>query len=225
MAAYFLKRLMGLSSRTKPIRTLFKVRLEDRFQYQQTRRLHHPISYRRDSQRTLPPVRLIHVDAPYRFGLVGLGLQLLMKTSTNRSAPPPALSISSILNPSMPQHPPFALTCPKPPKAHPSDRSGHTMHKTETSAPALPSRQASVSKEKVSPSAFACESFSSPWWDFHPSGFPSLFQTLVFAQAPSLHDRYSLLRYYGPLRLPPETNCSYVFPAAFCPCGSPRFLS
>ena len=71
------KRLMGISSRTKPIRTFFKVRLEDRLQYQQTRRLHHPISYRRDSQRQLPPLRLINVDAPYRLGLVGLGQKLL----------------------------------------------------------------------------------------------------------------------------------------------------
>src|SRR5439155_11117264 len=79
MTAYLLKRLMGISPRTKPIRTLFKVRLEDRLQDQQTRRLHHPVSYRRDAQRPLAPVRLLNVHAPYRLGFVGLGQKLLVK--------------------------------------------------------------------------------------------------------------------------------------------------
>ncbi len=37
---------------------------------------------------------------------------------------------------------------------------------------------------------------------FPPIGPPFLLPRLVYAQAPSLHGRYSLLRYYEPVRLP-----------------------
>src|SRR5262245_63034419 len=80
MTAYLLKRLVRISLGAKPVGTVLKVRLKDRLQDQQTRRLHYPVGYRRDPQWPLAPVRFINVDAPYRLGLIGLGAKLLMKS-------------------------------------------------------------------------------------------------------------------------------------------------
>src|SRR5262245_9131498 len=81
VAAYLFKRLVRISVGAKPIGTVLKVRLKDRLQDQQTRRLHYPVGYRRDSQWPLSPVRFINVDAPYRLGLIALGAKLLMKSA------------------------------------------------------------------------------------------------------------------------------------------------
>jgi site-specific DNA recombinase len=68
-----LKRLARISLRAKPVGTLLKVRLKDRPQYQQTRRLHHPVRYRRYPQRPPPSARFIDVHPPNRLGPVGPG--------------------------------------------------------------------------------------------------------------------------------------------------------
>ena len=46
----------------------------------------------------------------------------------------------------------------------------------------------------------------------HPSGSPRLLLKHATMQAPSLHGRYPLHRYYEPVRLPNQPRHGYVFP-------------
>src|SRR5712691_471287 len=72
MPAYLLQRLMRASSRSKPIRAIFKVCFKDRLQYEHRRRLYYSVAHRRDAQRPELPVRLRYPDASYRCWPVGL---------------------------------------------------------------------------------------------------------------------------------------------------------
>src|SRR5258708_6707993 len=79
MPAYLLQRLVCRAPRTKPIGAILKIRFEDRLQDQQGRHLHHSVAHRRYAQRPQLPIRLQYVDAPYRCRRVGLGAQRLLE--------------------------------------------------------------------------------------------------------------------------------------------------
>ena len=72
-------RLMGIPARTEPEGTVQEVRLEDRLEHQQHRRLDDPVRDRRDTQRSLPAVRLGDIHALHRLRPVALGAQLFAK--------------------------------------------------------------------------------------------------------------------------------------------------
>ena len=154
-----------------------------------------------------------------------------MQTCDNASSPPAAFSIASILTPSTPGPPPFALPSATPPSTHRADRSGRTTRKTETSAPLWPSRLAYVSTEKISPNTLLVAiplRFHTRWLQFFrsgtlcPSGSLLLLHKHFSVQAPSLHGRYPLLRYYGPVLLPPGTGSRlFIPPNRLRYCGLP----
>ena len=67
--------------RTVPgsVRVLLRLQvgLEDRLHHQHRRRLHHPVTYRRDSQGPLPSVRLLQPHPAHRGGSIALVPELL----------------------------------------------------------------------------------------------------------------------------------------------------
>jgi len=65
--------------RTESLGTVQEVRLKDRLQDQQRRRLHHAIPDRRDAERSQLAVGLGEVDPPHRGWLVTLGPQVFLK--------------------------------------------------------------------------------------------------------------------------------------------------
>ena len=73
---HFPHRLLRVALRTVGILLRGQVRLEDRIQHQHRRRLHHPVAYRRNPQRTLLPIPLRYPHPPHRRGTVGLLPQL-----------------------------------------------------------------------------------------------------------------------------------------------------
>jgi hypothetical protein len=73
------QRLMGRTLRSESIGTIQEIRLEDRLQNQQRRRLHHAVFHRRDAQRTQLAVSLRDVHPPHRLRLVAFLLQLLLQ--------------------------------------------------------------------------------------------------------------------------------------------------
>src|ERR1035438_4979516 len=79
MPAYLLQRLVGRPARTEPIGAILEICFEDRLQDQQGRHLDHSVAHRRDAQRPQFPIRLWYVDAPYRCRRVGLGAQRFLK--------------------------------------------------------------------------------------------------------------------------------------------------
>jgi site-specific DNA recombinase len=60
------QRLGRTALRSKPVRAVFEIRLEDRLEHELRRRLHDAIAHRGDPQRSLRTVRLRDVLAPYR---------------------------------------------------------------------------------------------------------------------------------------------------------------
>ena len=70
-------RLMSVPSWTKPVRAVQEVRLKDRLEHQQGRRLDDPVFDRGYSQWSHPAVRLRNVDAFDRLRPVAFGAQLL----------------------------------------------------------------------------------------------------------------------------------------------------
>ena len=73
------QRLMGRTLRSESIGTIQEIRLEDRLQNQQRRRLHHAVFHRRDAQRTQLAVSLRNVHPPHRLRSVAFLLQLLLQ--------------------------------------------------------------------------------------------------------------------------------------------------
>ena len=69
-------RLLRVALRSVGILLRWQVRLEYRIEHQHRRRLHHPVSYRRNPQRTLLPIPLRYPHPPHRRGTVGLPPQL-----------------------------------------------------------------------------------------------------------------------------------------------------
>src|SRR5437867_3866791 len=69
------ERLVRTASGSEPTRVRMKVRLEDGCQHQQRDHLHHPVSDRGDSQRSLPAVGFGNINPPHRARPVCLGLQ------------------------------------------------------------------------------------------------------------------------------------------------------
>ena len=75
MLAHLAKRIMGRSAGPKPVRTVHEVRLENRFNHQQNRRLYHPIPNRRYAQRAFSTIGLGYPHPANRRGPICLGSQ------------------------------------------------------------------------------------------------------------------------------------------------------
>src|SRR5262245_15480361 len=74
---------------SKPVRAVLEVRLENRFDHDLTRLLHHPVTNRRDTQRSLPAIRLGDIHPQHRLWSVRVGLQVLLNLSKKRTHPCP----------------------------------------------------------------------------------------------------------------------------------------
>src|SRR5450759_2656333 len=70
---------MGVPARTKPVRAVQEVRLEDRLEHQRRLRLHDPVLDRRDTQRSQPAVRLGDEHTLDRLWPVAMGAQFLVQ--------------------------------------------------------------------------------------------------------------------------------------------------
>src|SRR3990172_9306367 len=73
------QRLVRRPPRPIPIRTIQKVSLEYRFEYQHGCHLYHPVSHRRDTQRTLLSIGLRDVHSQHRLCLIRLAFQLVLE--------------------------------------------------------------------------------------------------------------------------------------------------
>src|SRR5262249_45235426 len=78
MLANRVDRLMSVSSRTKPVRAVQEVRLKDRLEDQQSRRLNDTVLDRGNAQRSQPAVRLRDVDTFNRLRPVAFGAKLFV---------------------------------------------------------------------------------------------------------------------------------------------------
>ena len=64
------QRVVRRPARSKPVRAVLEVGLEDWLQNQLHRRLHHPVPHRRNAQRPQLPIGLGNIDAQHRLGLI-----------------------------------------------------------------------------------------------------------------------------------------------------------
>jgi len=77
MTADLLQRLVRVPPWTESVRTIQKIRFENRFQNQQRGHLRHPVSDRRYPQRPQLPIRLRDVHPPHRLRPIALGAKIL----------------------------------------------------------------------------------------------------------------------------------------------------
>ena len=140
MTAQRVDRLVRTLARTEPEGTVQEVRLEDRLEHQQRRRLDHPVAHRGNSQRSPPAVRLGDVDLPlHRLRPVSARRNSSCGAARNAAAPGPSM-MSRQRTPSIParvvcEH---YATHAAVSAALGAGRSGRTGRKTETPAPAWP---------------------------------------------------------------------------------------
>jgi site-specific DNA recombinase len=78
MPADLLQRLMRIPPRPETVRTVRKIRFENRLQHQQRGHLHHPVPDRRNPQRPQLAIRLRDVHPPHRLRLITLCAQLFL---------------------------------------------------------------------------------------------------------------------------------------------------
>ena len=216
------QRLVGRPSGTKPERTVQEVRLEDRLQDQQRRRLHHPVPDRRDAQ--------------WRFAVSALGCRPVSPVEADRSscagpleARSRALRTAFLVYDLFDAHSihPGCSTVPatwsQAAQARLADRSGRTRRKTGTSALASPSDIASASERDSSgiPGAVPVPgpAQSSPVFRSGSSAkrVSSLLHQLVTARPLRSTGITPLRRYYGPIRLPITPAEPYVFRRRWVP--------
>ena len=185
--------------RTAPgsVRVLLRLQvgLEDRLQHQHRRRLHHPVTYRRDSQGPLPSVRLLQPHPAHRGGSIALVPELLHQLPKPR-LPAPRLNRLERLA----VHPRWWSLL---------HRSHGIAHRHGPRCPlGTPCRRARRTETRVLPSL----SHAAPFAASRPSAVFAVSSTIPASLAPaSARPRPRPLRstgitrlphYYGPLRHP-----------------------
>jgi len=70
---------------SKPVRAVLEVRLENRFDHDLTGLLHHPVTNRRNAQRSLSAIRLGDIHPQHRLWSVRVRLQVLLNLGKKRS--------------------------------------------------------------------------------------------------------------------------------------------
>lgn len=82
------QRLVGASPRTIAVRTVLEICLKDRLQDQLSRRLHHPVSHRRNPERPQPTIRFRNEYPSHHVRTIRLGPQRLVQLLHERSRSP-----------------------------------------------------------------------------------------------------------------------------------------
>ena len=240
MPAYLLQRLVSRAPRSEAIGAVLEIGFKDRLQDQQGRHLDHPVAHRRYAQRPQFPIRLGNVDAPYRFRHIGLGAQrclyFIQESLDAGFRCFDLLDLHTI-------HPRGALV-----GAHPLPcRLQHivpTDPVVQRMEPELRLLLGLLTQLLSQQREFLRQGPLSPRFrrDLGPSRLSrsgrflqaallSSHSSSASSKAPSLHARYALLRYCGPLRLPARAAPSVIDSlgpwgsvALPRPAGSPRFL-